>query len=240
MRIRCLTVNNVLSFDAFELAFDDRRTVIVGPNGAGKTNVVRVLDLVDNALNWANERYSRTPAEQSSAAVLTALARAPFRSRPPDRPRTIRLKVELTTEDEKARVQAYVRAAVLSTLRNETSRSGDSALVAEWLMSSFLDDELKPLWRGTIGLEHSGIPRAQWLVYYEFEGASGPYRWLMGGGNQVGIVPAAPQSQPGRRLQQQRLLDRLTPPLMGAIDRITCLILSRTSALEHCALTPGG
>ncbi len=210
MRLRGLTVENLLSFDRFNLTFDQRQTVMVGPNGAGKTNVVRVLELVANALDWANERYTRSAVEQSAAAVLAAFGAAPFVSSPPDRPRLVRLDVELTTAEEKARLLAFVRAAVLSTLRNETARSGDSALLSGWLMESFGGDELRPLWTGTIGLEHPGIPRAGWSVYYEFELGGGHYRWLMPGMHQeTGIVAAGPQDKPGR-LQPERLLDRWT------------------------------
>ena len=47
MRLTRLAIDNLLSFEHFELdQIDPSLTTIVGPNGAGKTNIVRVLDLV--------------------------------------------------------------------------------------------------------------------------------------------------------------------------------------------------
>jgi len=50
MKIKRIRIENLLSYDEFELEFPDF-TVIVGPNNVGKTNILRVLEFVRNLLN---------------------------------------------------------------------------------------------------------------------------------------------------------------------------------------------
>jgi len=47
MKIKRIRIENLLSYDEFELEFPDF-TVIVGSNNVGKTNIVRVLEFVRN------------------------------------------------------------------------------------------------------------------------------------------------------------------------------------------------
>ena len=48
MRIHSLHLENYRSFEAFDIEFDDRLTVLVGVNGAGKTAVLDALESEEN------------------------------------------------------------------------------------------------------------------------------------------------------------------------------------------------
>ena len=86
-KVSSLHVSNLLSFDDFDLHFGEGLTVIVGPNGSGKTNVVRVLDLVNKLVDWADDRsrsiaVAPTPAE----TVLSSYVQAMHNDPPPGTP----------------------------------------------------------------------------------------------------------------------------------------------------------
>lgn len=131
-----LHVSNLLSFDQFDLQLDDGLTVLVGSNGAGKTNIVRVLDLVTKLADWADERSRSASAIPTPAeVVLSSYTQATHDESPPGAPIAIRLGVEWTTGTERDRIVAFVRAAVLATLVEE-SHAGDEerkAQLAAWV-----------------------------------------------------------------------------------------------------------
>lgn len=49
-------MKNVLTFGSFDLDLDGQRRVAVGPNAAGKSNLVRVIDLVQKAIDLGQRR----------------------------------------------------------------------------------------------------------------------------------------------------------------------------------------
>ena len=62
MLVKSPHVENLLSFDTFDLDLDGKTCTIVGPNGAGESNIVRVFDLVNKAVDWASDlTLSRFP-----------------------------------------------------------------------------------------------------------------------------------------------------------------------------------
>lgn len=140
--------SNLCSFVDFEFHFDDELTVLVGPHGSGKTNVVRVLDLVNKLVDRAEE-LSRsfltvpTPTEQ----VLSPYVQAMHDGSPPGTPIMVRLGVEWTTESERERIVAFVRAAVLETLIEERQANDEKrrAQLSSWVMSEITQPKLASL-----------------------------------------------------------------------------------------------
>ncbi len=219
MKLRRLQVSNLLSFDEFELGFDDHLTLLVGPNGAGKTNVIRAIDLASTSLAWADERWNRSATEQMASAVLAAWAAARLRHRGVVQPASVRLDLELTAERERDQVRTFVRAAVLATLTLDTQRSLDKPQVASWLMHAFDEQVLAPLWRGTLILQHSGVPDTDWELHYEFDTDVGPFSWtLVAPHSQQGITRAGPGSRRSQSQHSERLLDRLWGVTGGGHD----------------------
>jgi len=195
MKLCSLDVENLLSFDEFHLDLDEHLTVLVGPNGAGKSNVVRMIDFAATAITWADARFTRSPVAAVTQRVLDAYAQARHRSAGEGVPARVRVEFELTTNDERERIVAFVQAAILSTLLGELSGAGDPVRLAEWVARRVDATSLAPLLgRGTIHLGHAGVPDAVWEVACEFlhggacgrrqQGASGPY------GRRDGGVPA--------------------------------------------------
>ncbi|MHB1502909.1 MAG: ATP-dependent nuclease [Acidimicrobiales bacterium] len=175
-----LHVSNLLSFDQFDLRLDDGLTVLVGPNGAGKTNIVRVLDLVTKLADWADERSRSTSAIPTPAeVVLSSYTQATHDEWPPGAPIAIRLGVKWTTGTERDRIVAFVRAAVLATLVEE-SHAGDEerkAQLAAWVTNEIDGAKLAALFQGTLVFEHPGYDGAAWEVRYEFGYGGETYDW---------------------------------------------------------------
>jgi len=180
VRVSSLHVSNLLSFDQFALELDDGLTVLVGPNGAGKTNIVRVLELVTKLADWADERSRSASAIPTPAeVVLSSYTQATHDESPPGAPIAIRLGVEWTTGTERDRIVAFVRAAVLATLIEE-SHAGDEerkAQLAAWVTSEIDGARLAALFQGTLVFEHPGYDGAAWEVRYEFEHGGETYDW---------------------------------------------------------------
>ena len=182
MRVTRLEVSNLLSFREFELDLNDRLTVLVGPNGAGKTNVARVLDLVSKLVDWADER-SRTGAAPPtpSDAVLSSYVQARHDKSEPDGPMVLRLGVDISEPEEQSRIVAFVRAAILSTL-SEESHAGDEARkarLAAWVMNEISADKLAPLFRGSLAFRHPGYADALWEARYEVQIDGEPVDWVL-------------------------------------------------------------
>lgn len=182
MKVTSLDVSNLLSFGEFHLDFDDRLTVLVGPNGAGKTNIVRVLDLVTKLVDWADERSRSGAAPPTPAdAMLSSYVQAMHDSSAPDTPMEIRLGVQFTTPAERTRVVAFVRAALLATL-SEESQAGDEdrkARLAAWVTEEVDEAALEPLFTGTLAFRHPGYDDALWEARYEFEVDGSAYDWVL-------------------------------------------------------------
>jgi len=182
MKVTSLDVSNLLSFGEFHLDFDDRLTILVGPNGAGKTNIVRILDLVTKLVDWADERSRSGSAPPTPAdAMLSSYVQAMHDSSAPGTPMEIRLDVQFTTSAERARVVAFVRAALLATLSDE-SQAGDEdrkARLAAWVTEEVDEEALEPLFTGTLAFRHPGYDDALWEVRYEFEVDGSAYDWVL-------------------------------------------------------------
>ena len=182
MRVSSLHVSNLLSFDQFALQLDDGLTVLVGPNGAGKTNIVRVLDLVTKLVDWADERSRSGAAPPTPAdAMLSSYVQAMHDGSAPGTPMEIRLGVQFTKPAERTRLVAFVRAALLATLSDE-SQAGDEdrkALLAAWVTAEVDERALLPLFAGTLVFRHPGYDDGLWEARYEFEVDGSPYDWVL-------------------------------------------------------------
>ena len=181
MRVKSLHVENFLTFDTFDLELDGTSHVIVGPNGAGKSNVVRVFDLVCKGLDSASQGFCNPVSIQAAEQILQSFAAAHHHNSSPDRPAVIGLGIELSTRSERERLTTFVRAGVLSTLLAEIGPSSDLPLIlGQWVEAELNEVTLAPLFKGTILLEHVGMPHHPWDISYEFKFNNLNYRWLMG------------------------------------------------------------
>jgi energy-coupling factor transporter ATP-binding protein EcfA2 len=212
MLVRSLHVENLLAFDTFDLVLDGKTHVIVGPNGSGKSNVVRIFDLVEKALERASAGSPWPALGPPADQVLRSFAAARHHGEPPQRESVVRLKLEFTTPLERARLAAFVRAAILHTLIEEL-QSGDTparVTLTEWADAEIADEALGPLFTGAVVLRHAGMSHVPWEVSYEFTYGGIGYSWLLGGPSVMpGIVRtdsrAAWRGAGGRK----RLLDCL-------------------------------
>lgn len=187
-----LQVENLMTFGDFRLCLDDQRCTVVGPNGAGKSNIVRVVDLVQKAVDSVSEGYG-SPRWRAADQVLRSYAAARHHGEPPDRAAVVRLAIELTTPGERAQVGTFVRAAILHTVIQEIS-TGDSAIrvaLAEWAEREITEERLAALFSGVIVLRHAGMAHVPWEISYEFCLDAAEYSWLLvGPGMSHGIVQA--------------------------------------------------
>lgn len=96
MIVSSLHVENVLTFDTFDLRFDGASLIVVGPNGAGKSNVVRIVDLVQKAADSVSGQPGGL-LDQAAARVLQSFAAARHHGEPAGRDAVVRLGVSFTT-----------------------------------------------------------------------------------------------------------------------------------------------
>jgi ABC-type lipoprotein export system ATPase subunit len=178
--VKSLHVENLLTFDTFELRLDGGTHTVVGPNGAGKSNIVRLFDLVGKGVDWAS-LSARNPAYiQAAQQVLQSFAGAHHHGTSPDRPAIVRLEVEFATPDEREHLATFLRAAILCTLLDETNRDpGIKLALSHWVETEIVDDKLTPLFAGTLVLRHVGMPHLSWDVSYEFTHGGENYSWLL-------------------------------------------------------------
>lgn len=188
MRIDSLIVENLLSFDEFELKLEGQSHTIVGPNGSGKSNCARIFDLVIRALEWAAN--SRTHGQREDP-VLTAFASAHHHGQSQDRQALVRLEFTLTTPLERSRMAIFLRAAILSTLTEELWQGQPERRLAlnRWVDTQITEDKLQPLFKGIVVLRHIGLPHLPWEISYEFVHNATTYTWeLINGINGYGTI----------------------------------------------------
>jgi energy-coupling factor transporter ATP-binding protein EcfA2 len=193
MKVTSLSVSNLLSFDEFELAFDEGLTVIVGPNGAGKSNVTRALDLAAKLVDWCDERTRSGAAPPTPAdAVVASYVQAKHDRSLPSDPMQVRLGIALTTSRERERLVAFIRAAVLGRLceENPTNVQVRMAQLSPWVGRAIDDRKLTPLFTGTLAFHHPGYEGGYWDCRYEFDLNGARYDWaLYAPGSLASIFP---------------------------------------------------
>lgn len=180
MRLMSLRVENLLTFSTFSLSLDGESRVIVGPNAAGKSHIIRVIDLVLNALDSVSEGVG-SPRYRAAGEVLRSFAAARHHGDPPSRDTVVRLAVQLTTDAELSQFNAFFRAAVLHTLIQELS-TGNNELrpaLAEWVEQEITDERLTPLHSGVIVLRQAGMPQVPWEIGYEFSLDGHRVLWML-------------------------------------------------------------
>jgi ABC-type branched-subunit amino acid transport system ATPase component len=181
MLVKSLHIENLLTFDTFDLDLEGGTHTIVGPNGSGKSNVVRLFDLVAKALDFSSGNNRNLPYTQAADQVLRSFAAAHHHGEPTDRAAVVRLDFEFSTPAEKLRLATFMQAAILCTLAEEI-RQGDPAIklaLSQWVAAEVTDDKLAPLFKGAIVLRHVGLPHLPWDVSFEFiiDGVS--YSWYL-------------------------------------------------------------
>ncbi len=212
MRVMSLHVENLLTFGSFHLGLDGERRVIVGPNGAGKSNIVRVIDLVQKAVDSVSEGLASPRFAQAASQVLRSFAGTRHHGEPADRDAVVRLAIELTIADERAQLGTYLRAAVLHTLIQEVA-PGDSSVhveLARWVEREVTDERLSPLFSGVIVLRHAGMAQMPWEISFEFKVDGAEYSWLLADpGMSRGIVRADSATARLSATPRQRLAECL-------------------------------
>ena len=211
MRLVTLHIENLLSFDEFDLDFDEALTVLVGPNGSGKTNVIRVLDLVTKALDWTDGRWGPDATGASAQLALDAYAKARHHDSASEQPVRVRLGLEFTSARERDLMTTFVQAALLSTALGEATGGQPPTELFAW-SSTATEEKLRSLYSGAIVLEHAGIDHAPWDVAYEFCHDGEVYRWVLAGAPTWGGIVRADELSPAgvvANLQSERLLPLL-------------------------------
>ena len=182
MRLTRLAIDNLLSFEHFELdQIDPSLTTIVGPNGAGKTNIVRVLNLVMTALDWAEDRAPQVNLNPSSAqGILDTYVAARYRSADEGDALRVELGIELTSAAEHEQLTCFVQSAIISmVLSRSQRREQDGPVLAKWAVEWVTPERLSPLMSGTLVLEHPGSAPAPWQVSYQFRHDDTDYCWML-------------------------------------------------------------
>jgi len=212
MRVTSLHVENLLTFGTFRLCLDGEKHVVVGPNGAGKSNIVRVIDLVQKALDSVAEGVG-SARYRAAEQVLRSFAATRHHGEAADRKVVVRLAAALTTDAERVQFGTFIRAAILHTLIQEISPGNGDARpeLAQWVEREITDERLAPVRSGVIVLQHAGMPQVPWEVSYEFSLDGVGYHWLLAGpGMAHGIVgadsPAARLSVTSPQSLSERLL----------------------------------
>ncbi len=182
MRLTRLVIDNLFSFDHFELdQMDQSLTTIVGPNGSGKTNLARLFSLVTTALDWVEERAPQVvPDPQSRQGILSSYAAARYRGTPLGQPLGVKVGIELTSGVEREQLSCFVQSAIISTVLSRSERQQqDGPVLAQWAVEQVAPERLSPLMSGTLVLEHPGSAHAPWQVSYQFRHEDTAYSWML-------------------------------------------------------------
>lgn len=211
MIIDSLHAENILTLGTFELRLDGKSCVVVGPNGSGKSTIVRVLDLVQKALDSVGAGMRGQPFAEAARQVLQSYAAAKHYGESLERPTIVRLGVQFTTAEERMWLLTYFRAAVLHTMLQELSGVDISAhtTVGQWVGDEITEERIAPLFAGTIVLQHAGLPHTPWEVSYEFEHGESRYSWFFSNNAPNVIVRTFESTGPLRRGPQRRLAEHL-------------------------------
>lgn len=191
MRVNSLYVENLLTFDKFELRLNGETHTVVGPNGSGKSNTARIFDLVTKALEWAsaNRTYGRADDQ-----VLRAFASAHHHGESQERPAIVRLEFALTTPLERLRMTTFIRAAILCMSTEEVWQGQPDVRLAlsQWVEEAITEEKLQSLFTGCIILRHVGLAHLPWDVSFEFVYENNTYVWdLLNRNNPQGIALAS-------------------------------------------------
>jgi len=181
MLVKSLHVENLLTFDTFDLDLEGGTHTIVGPNGSGKSNVVRLFDLVGKAVDFSSGNGRNPFFIQAADQVLRSFAAAHHHGESQERPAVVRLEYELSTPSEKIRLATFIRAAILCTLAEEI-RPGDPEIklaLSRWVEAEVTDEQLDSLFKGAIVLRHLGLPHLPWDISFEFVHGGTSYSWYL-------------------------------------------------------------
>lgn len=149
----------MLSLESVEIELTGGLTVFVGPNGAGKTNLVRLVTMAGLALEWLEERDSRTSSPavtQSAQDAMASYALARFRTAGSEVPMWAEIGLVMDEEDLED-LASFLRASITSTLISE-AQGRQLPDLGEWADEHVVTSSLADLGRGALILRHEGPP----------------------------------------------------------------------------------
>ncbi len=190
MRLTSIEASDFLSFEELSFDLDPGLNVVVGPNGAGKSNLVRILDLVTNALEWSDGNAARAEAELSRYATSR-------RQGATGHGFSVRVGVELDQSWERHLIVSFVRAAAISAVLALTS---DEARDGE-IRQEITEDSLQAFFRGKLAITFDARPGGGWEVGYEFDHVGTGYCYMLRGRASDGLIVSgrlAPGQSHGR------------------------------------------
>jgi energy-coupling factor transporter ATP-binding protein EcfA2 len=183
MRLTHLHIENLFSFDHFELDLDADTTVLLGPNGSGKTNVFRALDLAATALRWVAEERASSGASPSpfGAADQSLRAYSAMSHRNHGGRRQVKLGLQFDQSDEVSLLVSFLRSVIAWSVRDELHGSSTDSPIEDWVDGEITPERVSCLTRGTLVIAHSSVPGRSWEVGYDFQLApsGSPCRWIL-------------------------------------------------------------
>ena len=184
MKLRKLEVSNLLSFNEFEIEFQDDLNIIVGPNGSGKSNIIRVLSFISLILRRIDEDYGNELPPYPLTAnkqLLNSVEGASFKGTKSNQSISIKLEFKLTTSDEKAVMITFIRV-VLATSLFSSFQGKESALIRRvitWIKDSVTEKNFEALFYGTLVATYPGNGHGGWEVFYLFNYDGKRYKWIV-------------------------------------------------------------
>lgn len=171
MQIDAITIEKLLSFDAFDWKnLDPHLNVIVGPNGVGKTNLFHALRLVRDVLS---PEQARTNALWSTAGHRGAHVDTI----------TITLDIQFTTDWEKRllcvllssvlcnqqeiqqKIQQEIQKGATETERQRSVTQNGLKRFDAWVLDQVRPEDIDWFLRGQLVLTHAG--RSRWQCQYK-------------------------------------------------------------------------
>jgi hypothetical protein len=182
MRLTSVEARELLSFDTLWLRDLPQTLVVVGPNGGGKTNLLRLLQIVQVAI----ERAATFSQEASYALVRFAAARR-LGAAPAEVP-AVRVGIALTEPWEFSLLASFVRAAIASAILRSTSTNADVSGTVAWVRQYVDAAVLAPVGSGTIVVDFVNAATGPWTIGYEFDVDGERFRWVLDGPQSRGAL----------------------------------------------------
>lgn len=181
MKLDRIAISNLLSFGNVELEFGGNLSVLLGPNGSGKTNLIRAIDLVGKLIDLADEQTRAISTSSPLRQMLDAYVRAKHDGAQPEAPIDLALQVAWTSASERERALAFVRAAVVATLLQNTAPHDEERreLLQTWALTEITETSIEPLFSGALIVHHPGHEGAPWDSRWRFQIGNDTVDWTL-------------------------------------------------------------